>query len=186
MIEYSIFPEVRGKFTNRVKSEFESMFHKLMFGEGTMAASLHWKTLKALQPALNELKSHRSCLCCLMRTPEKVLGCKHALCDVCIQTFGTPSISEKSTFILQSCPFCGAIDEDAVFNFIPPTAGIRILSLDGGGVRGIVGLTILKELHAEFSHLLLPLSHYFDYICGTSAGKPYYILYYYILYFRQY
>lgn len=145
------------------------------------AASLHLDTLKLLQTSLVQLKSHKSCLCCLMRTPEKVLSCKHALCDVCIQTFGRSSMSEKYTFAVQVCPLCGVPDEDAVFTFIPPTAGIRILTLDGGGVRGVVELAIIKQIHAGFSRLRIPLPEFFDYICGTSAGTsiPYNLYYAY-------
>ena len=58
---------------------------------------------------------------------------------------------------------------------------LRILSLDGGGVRGISSLYILKELMAQiarqhrFDHSESPsLSprpcDYFDLICGTSTG----------------
>ncbi|TMC18229.1 MAG: hypothetical protein E6J34_17650 [Chloroflexi bacterium] len=58
---------------------------------------------------------------------------------------------------------------------------LRILSLDGGGVRGISSLYILKELMAQiarqhrFDHPDSPnLSprpcDYFDLICGTSTG----------------
>ena len=52
----------------------------------------------------------------------------------------------------------------------PPTAGSRILSIDGGGIRGVVPL--------EFLHLLqgilgpsLSLLDLFDQAFGTSSGK---------------
>jgi len=58
---------------------------------------------------------------------------------------------------------------------------VRILSLDGGGVRGLSTLLILKELMAQLSREMesseddtqfpLPLPcDYFDLICGTSIG----------------
>ena len=58
---------------------------------------------------------------------------------------------------------------------------VRILSLDGGGVRGLSTLLILKELMAQLSREMespeddsqfsLPLPcDYFDLICGTSTG----------------
>jgi patatin-like phospholipase/acyl hydrolase len=60
-------------------------------------------------------------------------------------------------------------------------APLRILSLDGGGVRGISSLYILKELMAQASRQLAadkpdePSSiprpcQVFDMICGTSTG----------------
>lgn len=114
-----------------------------------------------------------------MRTPEKVSSYKHALCDVYIQTFGRSSLCEKYTFAVQVGPLYGVPDEDTVFTFIPPTAGIRILTLDGGSVRGVVELAVIKQIHAGFSRLRIPLLEFFDYICGTSAGTPIqYNLYY--------
>lgn len=45
----------------------------------------------------------------------------------------------------------------------------KILSIDGGGIKGIYSATILKHLQDEFcgnNHI----SEYFDLICGTSTG----------------
>ena len=58
---------------------------------------------------------------------------------------------------------------------------LRILSLDGGGVRGISSLYILKELmaqvarqhraeHPESPRISPRACDYFDLICGTSTG----------------
>lgn len=60
-------------------------------------------------------------------------------------------------------------------------APLRILSLDGGGVRGISSLYILKELMAQLRRQYqcdndtdeipsLKPCDYFDLICGTSTG----------------
>jgi patatin-like phospholipase/acyl hydrolase len=50
----------------------------------------------------------------------------------------------------------------------------KILSLDGGGIRGIITLEILlemeKQLRAEMKDDKLLLGDYFDYIGGTSTG----------------
>ena len=60
---------------------------------------------------------------------------------------------------------------------------IRILCLDGGGVKGVTSLRILKEIMDEVSklqkqpdqdttpdQLSLRPCDYFDLICGTSTG----------------
>lgn len=58
---------------------------------------------------------------------------------------------------------------------------LRILSLDGGGVRGISTLYILKEIMRQVARhhdsqnpkhpKISPLPYdYFDLICGTSTG----------------
>ncbi|CAN6381773.1 unnamed protein product [Urochloa humidicola] len=57
----------------------------------------------------------------------------------------------------------------------PPTKAkyITVLSIDGGGVRGIIPATILVELEAQLRHLDGPdarIADYFDVIAGTSTG----------------
>jgi len=42
----------------------------------------------------------------------------------------------------------------------------KILSIDGGGIKGLYSSTILEHLEQRFG----PLSEYFDMICGTSTG----------------
>jgi len=44
----------------------------------------------------------------------------------------------------------------------------RILSLDGGGIRGIISAVILAEVERVLNQ---PLSQYFDLIAGTSTGS---------------
>lgn len=51
---------------------------------------------------------------------------------------------------------------------------LRLLSLDGGGIRGISELVILEEIMHRVGRVLkveTPLpADYFDMICGTSTG----------------
>lgn len=43
----------------------------------------------------------------------------------------------------------------------------KMLALDGGGIRGVLTLAILKEIERQVGK---PLCDYFDYIAGTSTG----------------
>src|SRR5688500_9537682 len=43
----------------------------------------------------------------------------------------------------------------------------RMLALDGGGIRGVLTLCILKSIEKTVGQ---PLGTYFDYIAGTSTG----------------
>src|SRR3954468_9554581 len=48
----------------------------------------------------------------------------------------------------------------------------KILSIDGGGIRGLIPAKVLAELEREL-HLIEPtkkLYEHFDLICGTSTG----------------
>lgn len=49
----------------------------------------------------------------------------------------------------------------------PGGQGIRILSIDGGGTRGLMAIEILRQLQARTGKSVYEM---FDYICGVSSG----------------
>jgi patatin-like phospholipase/acyl hydrolase len=54
----------------------------------------------------------------------------------------------------------------------PRCAGARILTLDGGGIRGIIELSVLQALHKDVGlGENFPIKNMFDLIVGTSTGK---------------
>jgi patatin-like phospholipase/acyl hydrolase len=50
---------------------------------------------------------------------------------------------------------------------------VRILSIDGGGIRGLIPAMVLAEIERRLQELgrALPLGRYFDFIAGTSTGS---------------
>nr|XP_009769118.1 PREDICTED: patatin-like protein 2 isoform X2 [Nicotiana sylvestris] len=68
-----------------------------------------------------------------------------------------------------------AISSSGSLKLQPPTYGklITILSIDGGGIRGIIPATILEYLESQLQELDgedARLADYFDIIAGTSTG----------------
>lgn len=157
---------------NQLADEFEVQYSTVASSpQICTAAESHLGVLRDLRSLSHYLpRSHRTCWCCLMRMPEKILSCGHAFCNTCIRIFGTNTTLSRHTFRMTTCPLCGARNETACFQLMPPTAGVRVLSIDGGGVRGVIPLTMLRCIERELASLSLPLRDFFDFACGTSSG----------------
>ncbi|KAK8254092.1 hypothetical protein IWZ00DRAFT_435915 [Phyllosticta capitalensis] len=114
--------------------------------------------------------SHSACFCCLFEMPEHSLPCGHVFCTSCVKAYG--NASGKNELTIQACPLCSS-DAGPVWShkigFKPETAGVRILSLDGGGIRGIVELEVLWQIEQALGGKL-PIQRFFDLIVGTSTG----------------
>ncbi|KAK6437815.1 hypothetical protein LTR95_005990 [Oleoguttula sp. CCFEE 5521] len=135
-------------------------------------AKLHDRLRPSLQSDKTDCNvSRKTCLVCLMRPPEKVLSCRHALCDACVQTFGIISREHPFAFRISACVLCGQDNTLPAIQLIPPTAGVRVLSIDGGGVKGVVPLATLQHLEMRMDGLGVPIRNQFDLVCGTSAGE---------------
>lgn len=116
--------------------------------------------------------SHCTCFCCLRELAEHPLPCGHVLCTPCIHGYGKPHNELPGSYTVASCPLH---DFDAVFRvpseiiFKPQLAGVRVLALDGGGMRGIVILEVLRKIQYELGNRI-PIQEFFDLIVGTSTG----------------
>lgn len=135
------------------------------------SAELHRETLASHRQLLKNLRSETTCFVCLGRGPERGLPCGHAICEICIQVFGHPN--EPYTFLINECFLCGTNFPSFKIRIKPPTTGIRLLSIDGGGIRGVIPLSILIELEDTISRLAgfhCPIQENFDLVYGTSSG----------------
>lgn len=124
---------------------------------------------------LLKVSGSRTCFGCLFEAPEYRLPCDHFICEHCLRIFdqSTEENSYPSLVIHRDCFLCG--DKNPAhwpfeLRMRPPLGGLRVLSLDGGGVRGIIELVILKRLLSIIG-LSMRTCNYFDLIVGTSAGK---------------
>ncbi|KAF2741923.1 FabD/lysophospholipase-like protein [Sporormia fimetaria CBS 119925] len=163
---------VQEKFILATQNSMETMLTRMESDAAPTALQQHQRQLTLIRKYIHSLKSAKTCLCCLMMMPEKVFACGHSVCNICIQRFGKRPRTERHTFTFTACPICGEKQRVSTYSLIPPTAGIRILCIDGGGIRGVIPLTFLKHLESDprLSYIGHPIREYFDYVCGTSAG----------------
>ncbi|KAF4461479.1 hypothetical protein FALBO_11730 [Fusarium albosuccineum] len=118
----------------------------------------------------SSFKSNLTCLCCVREIPENVLPCGHILCKACVQVYGDNA--GQGLFRLRHCPLHPretSWPQPVLIKFKPEEAGVRVLCLDGGGVRGIVELAILQAIEEALGYHI-PIQNFFDLIVGTSTG----------------
>jgi predicted acylesterase/phospholipase RssA len=123
---------------------------------------------EAVGPA-SSICSHATCFCCLMDVPEHALPCGHVICTACIKAYGKQT---KSSVSVACCPLHRVSTKWAhptVVKFKPIGAGVRVLALDGGGIRGIVQLEVLRAIEKALGGYL-PIQAFFDLIVGTGTG----------------
>ncbi|EXU95695.1 patatin-like phospholipase family protein [Metarhizium robertsii] len=122
-----------------------SLLHAKFERTGGMITSIHRQTMNRHRDRWLYIEgSSDTCFVCLRRRPEYLLPCDHTLCRSCVKDFG------------DQC-------------HRPPTAGVGLLSLDGGGVRGIVQTEILRLLEERIG-LPIPVQEHFQLAAGVSAG----------------
>lgn len=159
-----------GSAADAVTSLVEGQFCALA-GRAQTAKARYASTAKPHEWLPTPIYSNRTCLACLCRSPEKVLPCGHAVCDVCVRRWGRRR-GPAHVYRLHHCPVCDKVlaCDRSMISLSPPTAGMRLLTIDGGGVRGIVPLVALSVLEEAFRWADVPVHQLFDYVCGTSSG----------------
>lgn len=117
------------------------------------------------------------CFACLFERPECTLPCGHVICFNCIREFDQSPTEAKypGVAVHHCCVLCGLGDEKEgtwphISEYRPDLSGIRAISLDGGGVRGIIQLTVIQRL-VKLINLDIAFVDLFDLMVGTSAGK---------------
>lgn len=130
------------------------------------SATIRKETLHRMYRRWGGLRSTTTCFVCLCRPPEHMLPCKHTLCDTCVVIFGNSSLLGDYHFEIAQCPIC---DErsNITIRQLPPTKHPVILSLDGGGVRGLIQLGLLRALEKRIG---VPIASLPDLCTGTSVG----------------
>ncbi|KAK0722843.1 hypothetical protein B0T26DRAFT_704224 [Lasiosphaeria miniovina] len=121
---------------------------------------------------VSKISGQRTCLSCLSKCPTNMLPCyplQHGICENCIERSSQLEPGDSIAHI-RACPLgCRFTVSPWTIRIKPRFAGARILSLDGGGIRGIVELVILSEIQKTVG-LGIPIQDLFDLVIGTSTG----------------
>ena len=156
---------IRGQFNSYVRNQFVDFFSN-MKASGKNAAQIHQETMQSLDV---EIVSNLTCVFCVAQTPENPLSCGHSMCDVCVRRFGKETWSFDCQYQIDACNLCR--NGKLIVGLKPPTAGMRILSIDGGGIRGVIAVSILRLLQ-DIVGEAWRIQDLFDIAYGTSVGKP--------------
>lgn len=156
-------------FIKLIEDDLSARFETLDSSTTATSVDLHRQLLLRCEPGRLTIRSEEVCLVCLRRTPQYNLACGHCICENCVRVFGR-SEHDRWTFEVDSCFWCGLSTSRVVVKTLPPTAGVRVLTFDGGGVRGLVTLIYLQLLQDQIG-LDYPVQEHFDVVVGTSSGK---------------
>ena len=154
-------------FIKLLEHEFERQFHRFTESSGTSVTVLHQETLAGFKEDWCYMYSEKTCFVCMMDRPQHHLNCGHLICDKCVERVG---VEVDGTIGIHRCALCDRDTSGFRLRKPPPTATARILSIDGGGVRGVIPLVFLRALEGAIG-LQHPVQENFDLIVGTSSGR---------------
>lgn len=152
-----------------VQDVFVQQTSELMSHSMNTAVGLHRRRLSQFYVEWARLRSDATCFVCLRRRPQHGLPCGHCICDNCPRVFGETSSYDPWLFTIRACPLCGQNTSGVEVKYMPENAGVRVLTVDGGGVRGIATLQYLESMQERIG-LPYPVQENFDLAYGTSSG----------------
>ncbi|KAL5696107.1 hypothetical protein EMGR_006627 [Emarellia grisea] len=151
----------------KIEDRLIGLFEEMVV-DSTPSWEIHRRNLESQGKFWTHALSNKTCLVCLRRYPEHTPVCGHSICDTCTEVFGEPCPHADNEYIIRQCVVCG-VQGSLTVRLKPPTAAPRVLSIDGGGPRGVIPLENLEILQ-EIIGPDLPISDFFDLKVGSSSG----------------
>jgi len=189
VISFDGYKEIilRSGFITKIEKFFEQYTERFL-NEKLPSAEIHRANLQLYQDRWHGIKSNNTCLSCLRRRPQHKLYCGHEICENCVIIFGKRSTNDPWVFEIDECFLCG---ESMVLNspevqlkkesgleientvliirIHPPTAGVGILCVDGGGIRATAPLGFMKRIKKRLD-LPIAIQRFFKLAVGVSSG----------------
>ena len=177
----SEYQEDLTKTIDKIRELFIKIYKELCTGDervpslpdSTVLQNRREELLEEYAATWSLTKSNKTCFTCLQSVPDHVLSCGHGYCPECVGEFGQPSNNYEYGVVMDHCILCQIYwgdEHSQLIRLKPKCAGVRILTLDGGGVRGIIELALLENLELRIG-LGVPIRDFFDLIIGTSTGQ---------------
>ena len=155
-------------FIKGLEEQFERLFEVFISRPILSSAKVHQEKLWEHREDWITIRSDETCFACMLRRPQYRLQCGHLVCDTSVRVLGSTSI--PWTFQVERCFLCQLDTLEFSMRIKPPTASVRLLTIDGGGTRGVVPLVFLQALEERIG-LPYPVQENFDLAFGTSIGK---------------
>jgi hypothetical protein len=162
---------LRSGLIKMVETHLLRYFEQFIHSDGESATEIHRSNLTCFEDRWRDIQSSSTCLCCLRRRPQYCLPCGHCICENCITVFGDCCEDDPWIFKVHHCLLCGQkMPNDITVKVHPPTAGVGVLCIDGGGTRGIVPLMLMKRIQDRIG-LPIPFQRFIKVAFGVSIGK---------------
>lgn len=161
---------LRSGFVDMIRKHLLAHFEQLVCSSMS-SAEIHRHTLSKFKDRWSQIESTSTCLCCLRRRPQYSLHCGHVICENCVLVFGEVDEDDPWVYKIHQCFLCGKkMPERVTIRTHPPTAGVGILCIDGGGARGVLPLGMMKRIQERIG-LSIPFQRYFKSAFGVSSGE---------------
>ncbi len=149
-----------------IRSQLVQLY-SYMIASGKSALQMHREKTASLDIDWAQNKSNETCFCCLRRMPENTLSCGHAMCEICVRNIGDETSAFDSQYRIDACMLCRT--GKLLVGLRPLTVGLRLLSMDGGGTRGVIAIGIMDVLQSILGNIWR-IQDLFDVAYGTSVG----------------
>lgn len=158
-------------FINLVEARFVEYFGQSVQRRGKASAEIHRENLERFQNRWLSIRSDSTCFPCLRRRPQYSQHCGHCVCQTCVMNFGDQSPDDPWDFKVRRCFLCKVVlPREMVVKVHPPTAGAGVLCIDGGGIRAVIPVEIMKQIRDRIG-LPIPFQKFFKLAFGVSSGQ---------------
>lgn len=162
---------LRSGFIKLVERRLLEYFMLFSQSRANSSAEIHRQNLDYFRGWWRNVRSDSTCFTCLRRRPQYKQHCGHSVCQTCVVNFGDQNKDDPWEFHIRQCFLCKTtMPEEVVVKVHPPTTGAGILCIDGGGVRGIIPLMLMKRIQDRIG-LPIPIQNFIKVAFGVSSGQ---------------